>query len=139
MNISLQIAADTAELEVLHSRLEELQSAWLLPKKTIAEINLLLEEHIVNIINHGKLDRSHIIDISLAKIDDQVTITVIDDGPPFDPTLHAAPDVTLPLEQRQCGGLGIHLVRKICNCCSYSRISGKNILTLAKNISKECR
>jgi len=139
MNVSFKIMADLAELNVLPTHLRSVQNEWLLPGRIIAQINLILDEHITNIIEHGKLDKSHAIDVALAKSDTELIITVIDDGPPFDPTLCAAPDVTLPLEKRQCGGLGIHLVRSLCDCCSYTRSAGKNILTLKRTLSKECR
>jgi anti-sigma regulatory factor (Ser/Thr protein kinase) len=139
MDITFQIAADLAELSVLQARLQSLQATWLLPGKTVAEINLVLEELVANIIEHGKLDKSHIIDISLTKLDLELTIMVRDDGPPFDPTGCASPDITLPLEKRKCGGLGIHLVRHLCECCSYIRASGKNIITVKRTLPKECR
>ena len=139
MNFSFKIMADLAELDVLRAHLCSVEKTWSLPVRAIAQINLILDEHITNIIEHGKLDKSHAIDISLTKSDTELIITVIDDGPPFDPTLCAAPDVTLPLEKRQCGGLGIHLVRSLCNSCSYTRSAGKNILILKRTLSKECR
>jgi len=139
MDISFHIATDPTALTVLQQHLETVQSAWRLPRKTVAEINLALEELIVNIVNHGKLDPTHVIDITLSKVARELTIRVVDDGPPFDLTHVAAPDVTLPLEQRSCGGLGIHLVRKLCQCCNYVRSADKNILTLKRTLPEECR
>lgn len=139
MDISFHIATDPTALGVLQKHLETVQSAWRLPRKTVAEINLTLEELIVNIVNHGKLDHTHVIDITLSKVAQELTIRVVDDGPPFDLTRYASSDVTLPLERRSCGGLGIHLVRNLCQHCNYVRSADKNILTLKRTLPEECR
>ena len=44
------------------------------------------------------------------------------------------PDLTLSLEERPTGGLGIYLVKQLMTEVSYSRSAGKNILTMAKDI-----
>jgi anti-sigma regulatory factor (Ser/Thr protein kinase) len=138
-NIFFQISADLTELNSLQLHLESMQNAWLVPRRTVAEINLVLEEIIVNIIEHGNLDNTHVIDITLTKVARELTIRVVDDGPPFDLTRSASPDVTLPLEQRTCGGLGIHLVHSLCRCCNYIRSADKNVLTLKRTLPEECR
>ncbi len=46
------------------------------------------------------------------------------------------PDTDLPLEERQIGGLGIHLVRNLMDKVTYQRRIDKNRLTLVKNINK---
>ena len=127
MDISFQINNDLSELSILEAQLQSLKKLWSLPKKTVAEINLVLEELVTNIINHGDRTNKHVINISLNKKKRQLTMTVIDDGPPFNPTLCDSPDITLPLEQRECGGLGIHFVCKFTDQRSYTRSKNKNI------------
>ena len=39
-------------------------------------------------------------------------------------------DITLPLEQRPVGGLGIHLVKNLMDAVNYRRSEGRNVLTL---------
>ena len=58
---------------------------------------------------------------------------IIDSGVAFDPTLKEKADTTLSAEDRQIGGLGIHLVREIMDTINYIREGGKNVLTLIKN------
>jgi anti-sigma regulatory factor (Ser/Thr protein kinase) len=45
-----------------------------------------------------------------------------------------APDVSLGVEERPIGGLGILLVRKIMDTVSYSRENDQNVLTMSKKI-----
>ena len=54
--------------------------------------------------------------------------------PPFDPTAAPQADVTLGVEDRKIGGLGIYLVRNIMDTVSYRYENGKNILTMIKKI-----
>jgi len=138
MNISFQIKNDLAELVTLHSHLKNMQADWAISKKTAAQINLVLDELVTNIIEHGDSENEHIIEIGLTRTESEFSIVITDDGPPFDPTLRTPPDTTLPVEERQCGGLGIHLVRNLCSHCNYVRANDKNILTLKKNLQEKC-
>lgn len=62
-----------------------------------------------------------------------VEITFIDNGVPYDPLAKADPDTTLPVEEREIGGLGIFIVKKSMDMVSYEYKDGKNILTIKKN------
>jgi anti-sigma regulatory factor (Ser/Thr protein kinase) len=60
-----------------------------------------------------------------------------DGGRPFNPLEQSAPeqsapDVTLPLEEREVGGLGIYLVRQFMTDLVYQRAEGKNRILLKK-------
>ena len=65
-----------------------------------------------------------------------VTITFIDHGIPYDPLSRQDPDVTKSAEDREIGGLGIFLTRKIMDDLSYEYRDGKNILTLKKKLQE---
>lgn len=138
MHVSFQIKNDLGELHTVQEQLSALQSAWLLSPRTVAEINLVLEEIIVNIVAHGDKGNQPIT-ISLVKDGQELTITVADEGPTFDPTICASPDTSLPLQHRKSGGLGLHLVRSFCQGCSYARENNVNILTLKRTLPKESR
>ncbi len=138
MKTSFQIKNDMAELENLLEQLQSLQHKWSLPRKCLSEINLVLDELITNTIEHGDSNKKYPIHITLTKTGRDLTIEIVDTGPPFDPTINVAPDITLPLEQRKCGGLGIYLARQFCDCWNYSRLPDKNVLTLQKTLPKEC-
>jgi serine/threonine-protein kinase RsbW len=59
-------------------------------------------------------------------------VTIIDAGPPFDPTAVPLPDVTRPAEARPVGGLGLLLVRRSVDALRYARVGGHNVVTLEK-------
>jgi len=56
------------------------------------------------------------------------------DGVPFNPLSEKAPDIDAPLEEREIGGLGIHLVRNLIDDVTYHRRIGKNVMTLTQHL-----
>lgn len=101
-------------------------------------INLVLEELVTNVINYAyPSTEEHSFSVTAdGEAGGVLTLQIIDDGVPFDP-LNEAPevDVTLGVEERPVGGLGIFIVKQIMDEVSYSRTDGKNILTLQKNLA----
>lgn len=100
-------------------------------------INLALEEAVANVIQYAYPEGTEgeiKVDASARK--DSIRFTISDTGQEFDPTATPEADISLGLEDRQIGGLGIHLVRKIMDRVSYKREDDKNILTLTKTIRK---
>ena len=61
-----------------------------------------------------------------------VVITFIDHGVPYDPLAQTDPQIHLPLEERQVGGLGIFLVKKTMDDVTYEYKNGQNILKIKK-------
>jgi serine/threonine-protein kinase RsbW len=115
--------------------LEELGEEWDLPMPLIFSLNLVLEEALTNTILYGYDDEiNHTIEICMGKTGDKLSISIIDDGHEYDPTLKDDPDITLAAEDRPIGGLGIFLIKKIMDTFEYQRKENKNHLILTKNI-----
>jgi anti-sigma regulatory factor (Ser/Thr protein kinase) len=98
------------------------------------KLALVLEEAVVNVINHSVPGSTppYRIAVTLGIEAETVTAEVIDNGPAFDPTGAPRPDLSLPLEERQPGGLGIHLMRELVDGFDYRRAGDSNILRLRK-------
>jgi anti-sigma regulatory factor (Ser/Thr protein kinase) len=62
-------------------------------------------------------------------------VELIDRGVPYDPLAKEDPDVTLSLEKRAVGGLGIFMVKKSVDRMRYNYEDGCNIVTLEKRIA----
>jgi len=123
------------ELSVLATKIEALAEKWELSMPLTMNLNLVLEEAVSNVIFYAFKDhRKHLIQISIALEHQVLTIEIVDDGIPFDPLSQKQPDITLPVEERPIGGLGILLISKIMDQVSYSRQNNQNRLTLVKNI-----
>ena len=96
-------------------------------------VNLALEEAVVNVMNYAyPPDGYGEVDIEAVVDDEWLTFIVSDSGIPFDPTAQSDVDTTLTAEERQIGGLGIHIVRTIMDRIDYKRVGEKNVLTLSK-------
>ena len=94
-------------------------------------VGLAVEEMVTNIIKYGyDDDREHEIAVHVAAQDDRVEIVFEDDGHAFDPTGHPKPDLERIVESRKIGGLGIELVRRICEKMTYARVGDRNRLVL---------
>src|SRR4051812_7828469 len=116
---TLTLRNDLAEL----TRLAEFIDAFCAPlqpsDKDVMAFQLALEEAVTNVINHGYRDgQPHTFTVGLnLGADDRVTAIVADDAPAFDPLARAPVDTSAPLEEREIGGLGVHLVKKLMDVC----------------------
>lgn len=61
---------------------------------------------------------------------EKFTVEISDDGIPFNPWTVAAPDTDAPLQEREVGGLGWHLVRSLIPSVEYEYTRACNVLTL---------
>ena len=92
---------------------------------------LAVEEVASNIIKYGyDDDREHQISVRIVANLDHLEISFEDDGHAFDPTKHPSPDIERIVESRRVGGLGIELVRRICEKMTYAREGAHNRLVL---------
>ena len=69
------------------------------------------------------------------KISAEITLIFIDQGTPYNPLENKDPDITLDIEDREIGGLGIFLVKKTMDELSYEYVDGQNILTMKKELA----
>lgn len=63
-----------------------------------------------------------------------MTAEVVDDAPAFDPLAREEPDIDAELDEREVGGLGIHLLRRMMDEVTYARVDGHNRLRFAKRL-----
>jgi serine/threonine-protein kinase RsbW len=98
--------------------------------QAVYRTNLGLEEMITNIIKHGYDDyETHNIEVAIEILASEIAVTIEDDGHKFDPLAHKQNLEEIPLENRQIGGLGIHLIRTMLSEMTYKRESERNVLT----------
>ena len=92
---------------------------------------LAVEEMASNIIKYGyDDDREHEIVVRIVATRDLLEIMFEDDGHFFDPTKHPKPNLERIVESRRAGGLGIELVRRICEKMTYARDGALNRVQL---------
>jgi anti-sigma regulatory factor (Ser/Thr protein kinase) len=98
--------------------------------------SLAIEEVVTNCIKYGYDDaKDHTVDVTFSVADGALTIEVVDDGNPFNPLEAPRPDLSLAMEDRPIGGLGLHLLRELADQVSYERRDGTNRLSLTKRMA----
>jgi serine/threonine-protein kinase RsbW len=130
---SLHIEAEPKNLAAIRLFVEEAATALGIGLATIPNVILAVDEAVSNIIAHGYRGQGGGIEIEVSREGDALVIRLRDEAAPFDPTNVPPPDLTLPLEQRAAGGLGIHLIRRVMDEMTH-RVTpqGGNELTLVK-------
>ena len=118
--------------DFVNEQLEELGC----PMKARMQIDIAIDELFGNIAHYAYNPDvgSATVQVEVLKEPLAVVITFIDGGVPYDPLTSAAPDITLPAEERQLGGLGIYMVKKSMDEIAYEYKDGKNILSIKKNL-----
>jgi anti-sigma regulatory factor (Ser/Thr protein kinase) len=100
------------------------------------QLRLAVEEAVVNVIDYAyPTGNEGDITIKMTSDGHILRFQIVDTGIPFDPTKKEKTDTTLPVEERQIGGLGILLVSELMDTINYEREDGKNILTLIKTLN----
>jgi serine/threonine-protein kinase RsbW len=99
-----------------------------LTKPVTFKLRLIVEELILNLIDHAMDPKTDRIDLRIEVEPSRVIVIIEDDSAPFDP--HSAPafDKAKPLEERTPRGMGIHLIRSMAHDMAYERINGHNRL-----------
>ncbi|MFL5337529.1 MAG: ATP-binding protein [Geminicoccaceae bacterium] len=135
--LNIRLPARPEAVGELLDRLEGYVAATTLPSVVAHRLALICEELAANVAMHGAAagDGATYFEISVDCSPAGLTISIEDDGPAFDPLAQEAPDVEQALEEREIGGLGIHLVRQFARRVSYARTGNRNRLTAALDIT----
>jgi sigma-B regulation protein RsbU (phosphoserine phosphatase) len=101
--------------------------------KSQMQINIAIDEIYSNIVKFsGATEVTLIVEIRKATM--MARLTFIDNGKPYDPIKQADPDISLPAEEREIGGLGIFIVKKTMDSVCYRRNGDKNELAITKTL-----
>ena len=120
----------------LTDQINELLEGLDCPMKAQMQIDVALDELLANIASYAYTTGKGEVTVRFDFDPDSrtVAITFIDSGTAYDPNAKPDPDVTLKVEERDVGGLGIFLVKKTMDDMKYVRRDGHNILTISKRI-----
>ncbi len=134
-SLQLALGGDVAGITRLADALESFGVAHCIPAEIIGRFALASDELITNTILYGGPDLSIGVDLQLAN--GLLSMTIADDGRPFDPLGAPPPDTTSGLADRRVGGLGVHIVTRLMDVVSYRRQDGLNKTTIAKVVSTQ--
>jgi anti-sigma regulatory factor (Ser/Thr protein kinase) len=136
MRASIALRGEAAELVRLEAFAEAFARNCGLADDERARLLVILEELFTNVVAHGYKGEFEAESVAVA-LDwrrGRLTINFVDNGPPFDPLAHSAPDLDAPAEQRPIGGLGIAIVRALVDRARYCRQGHHNHLHLVRRL-----
>ena len=97
-----------------------------LPRGEAWRFLVALDEILSNIVRHGLAGRPAAIDLTFTIDGEDVAVEIIDAAEAFNPLLAPPPDTSSALDDRQPGGLGIALVRRLMDDTVYERRNERN-------------
>lgn len=134
-SITIRISANVHEIERLNRLIRQFGELHDLPGRALYSVNLALDEVVSNIVLYGYEESSDdpiVVKMEVRGAD--LMASVEDSGREFDPLSLPTPDLSAPLEDRQVGGLGIHLMRSLMDGVEYRRHENKNLLSMRKRV-----
>ena len=131
--------ATDENLEAVNDFIHEQIKPFSCQSQTLFQIDLAVEEIFVNISHYAySPDKGTVqIECSAEKTADapaKLTVSFTDRGKAFNPLAKPDPDITLSVEEREIGGLGIFLTKKYMDSVLYEHKDNQNILTFTKII-----
>ena len=101
----------------------------------INQIDIAAEEIFINIAEYAYEDSEGDVSISISiRAGSQIIIKFEDTGKPYNPLEYPDPDLNKPLKDRDIGGFGVFMYKKLMDNVEYNRYEGKNILVITKII-----
>lgn len=129
--LNISIANSLPEIATVTDALDQFTQTLGLPETVTWRVHLALEELLRNVITHAFSDNTeHAIEVDITCTDYHLIATIIDDGIPFNPLNAKPPDLSDALEDREVGGLGVHLARNVVDAIDYEWRMEKNIVTV---------
>lgn len=134
--LDLTLHAGTGAIGSTLERFDEWMDERSVPDHARRATLVIADDLLNNVVSHAGDGRAPTIEASLELDDQRVQLTVTDDGPPFNPFLVETPNVATRIDERDVGGLGIHLVRNLMEEHHYSRLADRNIVRVARRLAE---
>ncbi len=99
------------------------------------QIEIAIDEIVSNVARYSYGEDTGKVSVKVDTDSEGITITISDEGVPYNPLEKEDPDITLSADERGIGGYGIFIVKNTMDNIEYENRNGKNILTLRKNFN----
>lgn len=96
------------------------------------KISVVIDEIVSNVCSYAYPDDNGNLTFEIGMTGNTVQMIFKDSGQPFDPLAKPDPNVSIPTSQKQIGGLGIFMTKKMMDSVEYRFENGENILTITK-------
>ena len=131
----LTVNATLESLKTIADYVLEAAAVAGLDRKASYGLHLAVDEIGTNIIMYGYVEAHHegVLDVRAEIGDATISITIEDDGIAYDPSQSQSPNIDLPPEEREFGGLGLLLAMQSVDKFIYERVDGRNRNTFIVN------
>ena len=113
--------------EFMEAEMEKLEVS---PKISM-KLMIAIDEIYSNIVRYSGATEAT---VSIEKANNTLKLYFKDNGKPYNPLDAKDPDITASAEDRNIGGLGVFMVKKMLDNVEYKYVDNFNILTLTKNL-----
>ncbi len=133
LNNELIISSSTNNLAEVRNFVE-MHGAYVgLDAKVVSHISLAVDEACTNVIKHAYNNSvKEKIKIKIKTTNNKFSVTIIDNGYHFDPSLIEEPDIAKTQKMKKGGGLGMFLMKKLMDEVKYNAKKNGNELILIK-------
>ncbi len=130
---TLRVPAELRNLRIIRRFLEEKATALGANPEALYDVILAVDEAATNIMVHGYCGQPGPIEIQVGREGDSLLVRLRDRATPFDPHDVPPPDLSLPLEERPIGGMGVYMMKQLVDhVIHFVPPQGGNELTLIK-------
>lgn len=123
----ISVTPDKDSIKTVTEFMKRTLEEWEVPMKVAGKVQIAIDEIYSNIVYYSGAKNAM---ITVTASDEKLSLLFEDDGIPYDPTTAKEPDITLSAEERDIGGLGIFMVKKMAASIHYENTDGKNVLTV---------
>ncbi len=127
---TIELKALIENYSALSDWFNKITASWNLSDGLINKTNVCLEEIFVNIASYAYKGKEGVVEVSTDKKDGEIILIFKDKGVAYNPLEREDPDITLSLEDRPIGGLGIFIVKELAKKVEYKRTDNENILKI---------
>lgn len=135
---TIRLAPNRAALAALVGWISDFADEAELWPALYQRLAMVCDELAANVVHHGARSPkpATFFSIQIDQLADRLALTIEDDGEAFDPLAQPEPDVEASIDQREIGGLGIYLIRKMTQDMRYERADGINRLCLTLSVNR---
>lgn len=134
---SITVPAELSQLDAVLAFINEALENAGCPVKTSVAINIAAEEVFVNIANYAYDDRpgEATVGVSVDECAKVARLEFIDGGKPYNPLARKDPDIERSSQEREIGGLGVFMVKKMMDEVAYQYKDGRNVFSFCKALN----
>ena len=130
----LSVSSDMNNLVVIADFVTTVAEKLGLDEQETFALQMAVDEASSNVMEHAYRGHSDgRLSLRVQALDDEVVVTICDQGERFDPQSVPRPDISAPLQERHNGGLGLYLMEKLMDSVAWEFDPERgNTLTMRK-------